>query len=169
MKVFLDCDGVLADFDGFATEILGLPPREYERKKHNNIELWEKLYAVEDYFFKLPKLPDADELVEGVRSLGFEPTILTGIPSRDGSEWAIDQKTRWAKVHFPHLNIICCKSKEKSLNMIDGMHNVLIDDWTAYKKLWEQRGGTFIVHKSAKTSLAELREVMCDQDYWGIK
>jgi hypothetical protein len=159
MQVFLDCDGVLADFDGFATEILGLPPREYERKKHNNIELWEKLYAVEDYFFKLPKMPDADELVQGVEAMGFTPTILTGIPSRDGSEWAIDQKTRWAQVHFPHLNIICCKSRDKALHMIDGYHNVLIDDWIEHKHIWEAKEGTFIVHTSAAQSLAELEEL----------
>ena len=159
MQVFLDCDGVLADFDGFAAEVLGMPPREYDRIKHNNSDLWDRLYAVEDYFFKLPKMYDADDLVEGVEALGFTPIILTGIPSKNGSDWAIDQKTRWAQVHFPHLDIICCKSKEKSLNMIDGVHNVLIDDWAKYKKIWEGKGGTFILHTSAEQSLKELEEV----------
>jgi hypothetical protein len=159
MQVFLDCDGVLADFDGFAAEILGMPPRDYEREKHNNSDLWERLYAVEDYFFKLPKMHDADELVAGVEAFGFAPIILTGIPSKGGSDWAIDQKTRWAQVHFPNLDIICCKSKEKAFNMIEGKHNVLIDDWTQYKHVWEEHGGSFIVHTSAKKSLAELQQL----------
>lgn len=165
MHVFLDCDGVLADFDGFASGILGMPPRDYEREKHNNAELWARLYAVEDYFFKLPKLHDADELVAGVEAMGFEPVILTGIPSKDGSDWAIDQKTRWAQVHFPHLDIICCKSREKALHMVEGKHNVLIDDWEEHKHIWVAAGGTFITHTSAKKSLMELEQLILDKDF----
>lgn len=156
MQVFLDCDGVLADFDKFASEILGIHPREYERQKHNDAELWERLYAVEDYFFKLPKMPDADTLVAGVEEMGFEPVILTGVPSKEGSDWAIDQKTRWAAVHFPHLSIICCKSKDKFMHMLPGDHNVLIDDWDKHMKTWQDAGGTFILHTSAEKSLEEL-------------
>jgi hypothetical protein len=160
MHVFLDCDGVLADFDRYAESILGLPPREYERQKHNNKQLWDILYAHDDYFYKLPKMPDADELVEGVKALGFDPVILTGIPSKEGSDWAIGQKTRWAEKHFPDLDIICCKSKEKALHMIQGHHNVLIDDWAKYKHIWEETGGTFILHTSANDSLAKLCVVL---------
>jgi len=165
MQVFLDCDGVLADFDAYASEILGIHPREYERRKHNDAELWAKLYAVEDYFFKLPKMHDADELVAGVEAMGFEPVILTGVPSHEGSDWAIDQKTRWAQVHFPHLSIICCKSKDKFQAMVPGLHNVLIDDWDKHMHVWQEAGGTFILHTSAAKSLDELENVVYSMAY----
>ncbi len=165
MQVFLDCDGVLADFDRYAEGILGLPPREYERQKHNNKKLWDILYAHDDYFYKLPKMADADALVAGVESLGFKPTILTGIPSKEGSDWAISQKTRWALKHFPHLDIICCKSKEKFKSMVPGYHNVLIDDWPKYKSVWEEAGGTFILHTSALQSLTELSALAYQHSY----
>ncbi len=166
MQVFLDCDGVLADFDTYAEGLLGLHPREYERRKHNDKKLWDILYAHDDYFYKLPQMPDAHVLVAGVKALGFEPIILTGVPSKAGSDWAIDQKTRWAADHFPDLSIICCKSKDKFMHMIPGKRNVLIDDWNMHMKKWQVAGGYFILHKNAKDSLVELREVMQDDAYW---
>lgn len=166
MQIFLDCDGVLADFDSYAEKLLGLHPREYERQKHNDKKLWDILYAHNDYFYKLPKMPDADELVRGVEAMGFEPIILTGVPSKEGSDWAIDQKTRWATKHFPHLSIICCKSKDKFMHMIPGKRNVLIDDWNKHMAAWKGAGGYFILHTSAKESLVELKEVALDDEYW---
>lgn len=161
MQVFLDSDGVLADFDTLAGEILGMPSREFERQKHTGgaAEMWARLYAHEDFFYKIPKMPDADQLVEGVRALGFEPIVLTGIPSKDGSDWAIGQKIRWYADYFPDLQVICCKSKYKFLHMIPDKHNVLIDDWRQHQKVWEDAGGTFIVHTSAAESLLELEMV----------
>lgn len=161
MQVFLDSDGVLADFDTLAGEILGMPPREFERVKHTGgaAEMWKRLYEHEDFFYKIPKMPDADELVQGVIDMGFDPIVLTGIPSKDGSDWAIGQKMRWYAEKYPDLPVITCKSKDKLLHMIEGKHNVLIDDWTQHKAAWERAGGTFIVHTSAKKSLQDLAQV----------
>lgn len=166
MQVFLDSDGVLADFDTLAGEILGMPSREFEKAKHNDDSggMWSRLYAHHDFFYKLPKMPDADELVQGVINLGFDPIVLTGIPSKDGSDWAIGQKVRWYADHYPDLPVITCKSKDKLMHMIEGKHNVLIDDWTQHKKAWENAGGTFIVHTSAADSLAQLKEVINERN-----
>lgn len=166
MQVFLDSDGVLADFDTLAGEILGMPSREFEKQKHTGgaAEMWARLYAHEDFFYKIPKMHDADELVQGVIDLGFDPIVLTGIPSKDGSDWAIGQKVRWYADHYPDLPVITCKSKDKLMHMIEGKHNVLIDDWEQHKKAWESAGGTFIVHTSAADSLRQLKEIMNERN-----
>ena len=98
--VFLDCDGVLADFDQAAAEVFGMPPREFERR-FGLKRFWSRLASTPDFFNSLDLLPDAMELYEAVRSLN--PVILTGLPRGD---WAEPQKRRWAARHFPGVEVI---------------------------------------------------------------
>ena len=52
-QLYLDCDGVLADFDKGATAVLGLPPRAFEQR-HGLGKFWQKLAAAPDFYFGLP-------------------------------------------------------------------------------------------------------------------
>jgi hypothetical protein len=147
-QLYLDCDGVLADFDKGATAVLGLPPRAYE-KRHGIGRFWQKLATAPDFYFGLPLLPDAMTLFEGVRHL--EPIILTGLPR---GNWAADQKIRWAAHHFPGTRIITCMARDKRDHAKEG--DVLVDDQLKHRHLWEEAGGVFIHHKSAAESLGAL-------------
>jgi hypothetical protein len=93
--IFLDCDGVLADFDKGAAKVLGMSPNEYERR-FGLKNFWTKLAAAPDFFNTLDLLPDAIDLFEAVRHTN--PAILTGLPR---GAWAEPQKRRWAERHFP--------------------------------------------------------------------
>jgi hypothetical protein len=153
MQLFLDCDGVLADFDTFFEERFGMNAREYERV-HGGAKFWFEIESFPGGFFRqLPKMKDADELVDAVRHL--HPIILTGAPK--GSTWPQPQKEAWRDEHFPDLPMICCQSKVKYTHMASGKHNVIIDDWHKWKSIWENNGGTFILHTSAKDSIAQLK------------
>ena len=150
MQLYLDCDGVLADFERGATDLLGMGPREYERR-HGVGRFWQKLAAAPGGFYSsLPLMQDARVLFEGVRHL--DPIILTGLP-RGG--WAAAQKERWAAEHFPDTRIICCMAVDKRNHCVQG--DILIDDTLKHRHLWEGAGGVFIHHRSAAESLAELR------------
>lgn len=154
MQIFLDCDGVLADFNTAATVICGTPPRQAADRQAAE-KLWSILRAQPEFFTSLPKMPDADELVCGVRALGFVPAILTGTPRW---EEAATQKLRWGQRHFPELKMITCHAAQKYRYGQPG--DVLIDDWEKYRSLWEQMGGHFILHRNAAQSLAELRRLV---------
>lgn len=149
-QLFLDCDGVLADFDALAAEILGMHPRAYE-ERYGSDPFWNRLRQHGSFYRNLPLLADARELFAGVAHL--KPVILTGCP-RGG--WAEPQKMAWAKEHFPGTRMITCASRDKARHMKPG--DVLVDDYLKYRHLWEQAGGVFVHHKTAKESLAELRE-----------
>jgi 5'(3')-deoxyribonucleotidase len=151
MQLYLDCDGVLADFDRGATEILGMPPRPFE-KRFGLPAFWKKLGRHPDFYGSLPLLPDAMKLFEAVRHL--HPIILTGLPRGD---WAAPQKTRWAAAHFPGTRIITCLAVEKRKHAREG--DILVDDMLKHRDLWTGAGGLFVHHRNADSTIKALREI----------
>lgn len=150
-KLFLDCDGVLADFDAGAQALLGMEAKAFEAKRGKG-EFWKRLARAGDFYATLPKMPDADDLFDAVRHLN--PTILTGLPM---GNWAAPQKVRWAAEHFPGVPIITCMARDK-FRYMDGA-DVLVDDSDRHMATWEQAGGIYILHRSARESIARLAEI----------
>lgn len=151
-QIYLDCDGVLADFDRAAIEVLGEDPRIFE-ERYGSERFWTEIQNAKEFYTHLPLLSDALDLFEAVRHLN--PVILTGCPP---GNWAEAQKTAWAERHFPGTPIITCRSAEKCRHAKPG--DILIDDYPRYRALWEGAGGVFILHSSARNSLKELEEVL---------
>lgn len=149
-QIYLDCDGVLADFDKGAEQVLGAHPRAFE-KRHGLGEFWKRLARAPDFFDSLEPLPDAMELYGAVRHLS--PIILTGLPR---GNWAEPQKRRWAERHFPDVEVITTSAALKREHCHPG--DVLVDDRDKFRHLWEQAGGVFVHHTSAAASIAALRD-----------
>ncbi|MBS1813962.1 MAG: hypothetical protein JSS87_03705 [Acidobacteria bacterium] len=148
-QVFLDCDGVLADFDAAAIELFGLPPREAEAKL-GRPAFWNRLRRHKPGFYEhLPLMRDAEALFRAVEHL--KPIILTGCPI---GNWAQPQKQAWAAKHFPGTQMITCMARDKRKHMQPG--DILIDDNDKYRALWEEAGGHFIHHTSTEKTLNEL-------------
>lgn len=146
--IFLDCDGVLADFDEAGRVLWGEEPRAYEARV-GSARFWQELEDRGDFYRTLPLMSDATALYEGVEHLN--PTILTGCPR---GNWAEAQKVDWAARHFPGVPIITCRSSDKRAHAKPG--DVLIDDWPQHRHRWIEHGGVFISHFDAETSLAAL-------------
>ena len=124
-RLFLDADGVLADFDEGATRLLGMSPRDYERK-HGRGVFWKRLAQATNFYGTLSEMPDARLLFDAVRHL--DPTILTGLPL---GRWAAPQKIEWAAEHFPGVPIITCMARDKHKHMRAGDVLVTIAKTTA--------------------------------------
>lgn len=149
-QIFLDCDGVLADFDAGSEAVFGMHPRKYE-DEYGTKQFWEILHAHPGFYENLPLMHDARHLYEAVAHLN--PIILTGCPL---GGWAQDQKLRWRNKHFPGVPMITTLSKDKRSHAKPG--DFLIDDFLKYRHLWVEMGGVFIHHKSAVDSVRELGE-----------
>jgi FMN phosphatase YigB (HAD superfamily) len=148
-QIFLDCDGVLADFDAGAEQVFGMAPQAFE-KRYGAREFWKRLAASGEFFANLPLMADAMQLYEAVR--GKAPVILTGMPRGD---WAEPQKRAWAERHFPGVPVITTMAALKHEHRHPG--DVLVDDRDRYRHLWEQEGGVFIHHTDAASSIAALK------------
>jgi len=150
-RLFLDADGVLADFDEGARRLLGMPPAQFEAR-HGKREFWRRIAAAKNFYGSLPEMPDARELFEAVRHL--KPTILTGLPV---GNWAAPQKIHWAAEHFPGVPIITCMARDKYKHMKPG--DVLVDDRENHRAAYEEAGVVFVHHRNAQESLRQLARI----------
>lgn len=150
-RLFLDADGVLADFDEGARRLLGMTPRAFEQK-HGRGAFWKRLASAKDFYGSLPEMPDARLLFDAVKHL--TPTILTGLPL---GNWAAPQKVRWASEHFPGVPIITCMARDKHKHMKAG--DVLVDDRENHRAAYEAAGIIFVHHKNARMSVNELARI----------
>jgi hypothetical protein len=155
MQLFLDCDGVLADFDTYVEPLLGERTKTVASVQHDVPGMWQKIYDHDGFYARLPLMADAMELFDAVKHLN--PIILTGIPKyRREDGWAVQQKLMWAGQYFPGLEMITCLSENKRDYMEAG--DVLVDGNLQYKPLWVEREGIFVLHVSAENSIAELKK-----------
>jgi 5'(3')-deoxyribonucleotidase len=154
-QLFVDLDGVLADFDGFYFSQFGIRP---DRHAPDPPDFWPRIHRHGRFFRDLPMLPDALALWEGVKERHPEPIILTGVPKSPIVE---EHKREWVREHIsPVAPVICCPSRDKRKHAAPG--DVLIDDWHRYRHLWEDMGGIFILHVDAVSSLAALDRVLAE-------
>ena len=147
-RLFLDADGVLADFDLGARRLLGASPKQFIAR-HGRGAFWKRLAKAPDFYARLPEMPDARQLFDAVKHL--EPTILTGLPL---GSWAAPQKVEWAAEHFPGVPIITCMARDKHKHMHPG--DVLVDDREKHRAEYEAAGIVFVHHKNAEDSLRQL-------------
>lgn len=156
MRIFIDLDGVLADFDAAAAAIFGMPPREFE-ELHGARVFWKRLADAPAFYESLEWMPGGRELLEHAIALSVRPPmVLTGLPLGD---WAEPQKRAWcARELGPTIPVICCRSIDKHRYAVAG--DVLIDDRLQNGLDWTTAGGIFIHHIDAARSIEQLEEAI---------
>ena len=150
-QLFLDLDGVLANFDDGYRELFGALP---DRNGPEPPDFWDKISGHGSFFASLQPMPDAMELWSAAHELHPKPIILTGVP-KEVPDAGI-QKRAWVTHHFgADAHVITCPSAHKRKHGKPG--DVLVDDWPKYQHLWEKMGGIFVLHTSAADSISTLR------------
>src|SRR5574344_1623597 len=98
-KLFLDLDGVFADWDKKAREIFNGKHPKLDLKLPDS-EMWPVLKNYKEnggMFASLDWMPNSKHLWEMTRV--YNPTILTGIPR---GTWATKQKMKWVEREMNH-------------------------------------------------------------------
>lgn len=154
-KIFLDLEGVLADFDKRACEVLNGECHYRYDFIHGGDALWSRLNGSFDFFASFDPMPDAFTLWDAVKHL--DPVILTALPKTNA--FSVDeQKRRWVGEHLGyHVRVITCETLDKPKYATGG--SILVDDRSVNKAKWEAAGGTFILHTRAVFTIAKLKEL----------
>jgi hypothetical protein len=151
LKIFVDLDGVLCDFDK-AFEELG-HGSSYDI---DNNKLWNIIRDETKHFWRdLDWTPDGKELWNFVKK--YYPTILSSpAPAFADPDCARD-KVNWVKKHLgKYVEVIIVRNKEKYVEK----NAILIDDREKNISKWQENGGIGILHKSAELTIKKLGRIL---------
>ncbi len=149
--VFVDMDGVVADFNGRVLELAGMPgakgePGEYEIFKALGIthdRLWEIINGDPGFWPGLEPYPWAKDLVRSVAELvGQENTYFFTSPSRNPQSTA--GKVEWIYQHFPAYKRQFFIGPHKW--QCASTRTVLIDDRDSTVKRFQEYGGWALLY-----------------------
>jgi hypothetical protein len=152
VQLFLDCDGVLADFNAGFERLTGTDSQSFE-DTYGPTAFWTRIARADSFFARLPVMKDGVALYNAVKHL--RPIILTGTPVGD---WSVIQKLRWRDKHFPGVPMVTCRARDKRTYCQPG--DVLIDDLLKYQPLWVGAGGHFIHYRECEQAISELNTYM---------
>jgi hypothetical protein len=153
-KIYLDMDGVIADFDRQYKELYRMSPREADDKKEF-YKLFDHFISTEQ-FAKLPMMQDAKILLQYLDSTGVPVEILSSTSSEKRHDAIAPQKSNWLRehgIHYP-INLVPGKRLKRTYAKPD---HLLIDDTAQNIDQWRTDGGVGILHTDALTTIGILK------------
>jgi 5'(3')-deoxyribonucleotidase len=156
--IYLDMDGVVADFDEYAARTLGVPPSSGIYPD----EIWYNLASNARLYRDLNKTSYADEVVAECQDLaltkGYDLLFLTAVPKGNDVKWSFYDKVVWAQQFYPGIPVhFGPYSKDKWQHCQPG--DILVDDRTSNIQEWRAAGGIAIHHVNISTTLREINSL----------
>jgi len=153
-KIYLDMDGVLADFFAEYAKLAGVTSGSYRDIPPAKADPTLDKMIGTDFFHRLPKFPTADSLVKLV--LQYVPAYaICSSPLRGDHANSELHKRAWIKDHLnPQPSEISITGmKERHAVNPDGSPNILIDDRGTNIVAWRARGGIGCKYQADEDSL----------------
>lgn len=164
-KVYIDMDGVLADFDRGVEELAGVPRHDQSVHDEEKVDaMWAAIRKVPHFYNRLELMPEAAEMFRKIYDeFGERCEILTGLPK----PWrnipnAAEDKTVWVKRLLSEDIKVNAVIREDKIRFCSDRGCVLIDDLKSNIKAWQKAGGTGILHTSPETTIVELKRLAED-------
>ena len=146
-EVYVDMDGVLADFFGAWKKLIGKDWREIKDLDGALQRIRDK----DDFWLNIPVTPNAMNLLSLVKQLKGSYNILSApLPNDPNSE---PHKRQWIEKNlsaFPPSKVIITSNKSVHATQPDGTPNILIDDFGQNIAKWQAAGGVGFKHKDHK-------------------
>jgi hypothetical protein len=134
-RIFLDMDGVLADFDLSFFQKFGITTTSYE-EKYGSVAFWEAIYESPNFFLELPPFVHTQQLFNLCNSIA--KTVILSSPSKVNTPLCVLQKRQWVDKWLGHkVSAIFEVNKEKYASPT----RLLIDDTQKKMDKWLKAGG----------------------------
>lgn len=173
-KVYVDLDGVLADFSKGMNKALRTVMGDdfqhsedhYNRDPHYRKIMWKSLDQYQrkhggEMWYELDLMPDAHVLWNFVKPL--EPEILTATGQSRYN--AAEQKRRWVAEKLGHHVTVHTVEHSSHKAQKACPNCILIDDNPKSINPWVEAGGIGILHKNARDSVEQLAQVLSSKDW----
>ena len=155
--IFLDMDGVVADFNEYAYRVHG-----FDSEVEYPDELWNQIAQNPRLYRDLKKTPYADDLVNYCRNFANKHKLnllfLTAVPKSNRLHWAFTDKVDWARLYFPDVPVHFGPfSKDKHIHC--SLNDVLIDDRMSNIRDWINASGIGILHETYEMTIDKLQNL----------
>jgi 5'(3')-deoxyribonucleotidase len=157
--VYLDMDGVLADFFSEWAKLAGIKTGNYKDIPSANIDPTLDKMIGTDFFAQLPKFPTADKLIQMVINRFGSYKILSS-PLRNDHENSKKHKIDWIgrKLKIKPSETIISSNKGSYATQPDGTPNILIDDLGRNIQNWMSNGGLGIKYQADEDPLSKVQQ-----------
>ena len=147
-EIYVDMDGVIADFFGEWAKLMGVD--HFSDIKDAQPAL-QKIRDTDDFWLRLPVLPEAKNLLNLIKEVKGEYSICTSPLADDPN--SEKHKRTWVEKNlafFPPKEVHVTHNKPQFATAKDGTPNILIDDYGVNINAWEAAGGIGFKYKDHK-------------------
>jgi len=152
--IYLDMDGVIADFVKRYKELYRMEPREAEKKKEFN-KFFDEFIAT-NQFATLDLMPDAMNGINFLRKVNVPTQILSSTATEERYDDISKQKMIWLQTKGITFNPIFVAGKRLK-QQYAAPDKIIIDDTPSVIDQWNAAGGIGILHKNWPDTMAILK------------
>ena len=153
--IYLDMDGVIADFVKRYKELYHMEPREAEKNK--KFDHYFNEFIDTNQFATLDLMPGAMDGITFLRKASVPTQILSSTANEARYDAISKQKMIWLQTHGITFNPLFVPGKKHKWKHATP-DSIIIDDTESVIDDWRKAGGIGILHKDWMTTLAILRQ-----------
>jgi len=162
--VYIDMDGVIADFFGGVEKLYGVRHWK-ELNADNKLDLKQEVInriSGTDFFATLPKFESSGELISMVKEFTGGNFSINTSPLRGDNENSAKYKKLWIQnnIEQPDEIVITGRKESYAKDKASGTPNILIDDRPVNIQRWQGAGGYGILYQANRDSLTKVKQAL---------